>query len=255
MGKGDYKKEDNRSLSGHDVRDKLYGEFKSSDDVSADKDPGNERNVFDPHDKLFTDYSKKKEHEEQLELPIEDQAEMPIVLRAGAFMARSRKHMIVLLGIAPVLLLAFVAIFLLFYQSSVRVSKPGETESGSQKHIRDDGANIPLGGSSIFGRGDGGARDASALGKSTGMFFGHGRGRYTIQVFISNQKRHAEKLAADLRGQGYDANVEQTVSAKGSEMYKVYVGRFVSFEDAKKKLTEMKKKFGDSFIRKIQNAR
>ena len=60
-------------------------------------------------------------------------------------------------------------------------------------------------------------------------------GRYFIQVVATSQKQSAEKVAADLRKLGLPSYTE-IVRRRGSDLWRVRVGRFASQDDAKRAL-------------------
>ena len=60
-------------------------------------------------------------------------------------------------------------------------------------------------------------------------------GRYFIQVVATSKKESAEKVAADLRKLGLPSYTE-IVRRRGSDLWRVRVGRFASEEDAKRAL-------------------
>ena len=60
-------------------------------------------------------------------------------------------------------------------------------------------------------------------------------GRYFIQVVATSQKQSAEKVAADLRKLGFPSYTE-IVRRRGSDLWRVRVGRFASQDDAKRAL-------------------
>ena len=60
-------------------------------------------------------------------------------------------------------------------------------------------------------------------------------GRYFIQVVATSKKESAEKVAADLRKLGLPTYTE-IVRRRGSDLWRVRVGRFATEDDAKRAL-------------------
>ena len=80
---------------------------------------------------------------------------------------------------------------------------------------------------------------------------GAGSIHYTVQACIYDSQDNAGHLVKVLAGEGHEAYIHETMTTKGKKRYRVYVGQFEAFEDAKKTLEIILKRFSDSFIRKI----
>lgn len=66
-------------------------------------------------------------------------------------------------------------------------------------------------------------------------------GKFTIQVGAFSQKDKAEQMRQRVREVGYSAEIRE-VTQEGKTLYKVYLGRFASREDAEKVLPTVKNK-------------
>ena len=56
--------------------------------------------------------------------------------------------------------------------------------------------------------------------------------KYTVQICVSNDIGATDRLVADLKDGGYDAFYRKHTTRTGRELYFVYVGQFVTREEA-----------------------
>ena len=75
---------------------------------------------------------------------------------------------------------------------------------------------------------------ASTVSRSTG---------YSVQVAAYKRKAEADKLAATLRGRGYQARVDGEVAP-----FRVRIGRYATTKDAEDALRKIKSKHMDGFV-------
>ena len=219
------KREELRALSSDEIRKKLYGDF----DVKAPSQAKKDTRVFDPRSKIF---SESTGSEKKLSSA---QGLFNRWISRGLFI---QKRLKIVLGIAPVLFLALLSLFLLFRKSSDTVVQNGASvvlspaKQASQAVLPD-----ASGGLSGIPPGDVPPRAG----------FAH----YTIQACVYDSQENAGLLVKTLTGEGHEAYIHETMTSKGKKRYRVYVGRFGALEDAKRTLEIILKRFSDSFIRKI----
>ena len=218
------KREELRALSSDEIRKKLYGDF----DVKAPSQAKKDTRVFDPRSKIFSEStgSEKK-------LSSAQGLFNRWILR-GLFI---QKRLKIVLGIAPVLFLAFLSLFLLFRKSSDTVVQNGASvvlsaAKQAPQAVLPDASGGPFG------------TPGDTLPRA-------GFTHYTIQACVYDSQENAGLLVKTLTGEGHEAYIHETMTSKGKKRYRVYVGRFGALKDAKKTLEIILKTFSDSFIRKI----
>lgn len=218
------KREELRALSSDEIRKKLYGDF----DVKAPSQAKKDTRVFDPRSKIFSESagSEKKLSSAQ---GLFDRW----ILRGLLI----KKRLKIVLGIAPVLFLALLSLFLLFRKSSDTVVQNGASVVLSPAKQAPQAVPPP----------DASGAPSGALANTPGA----GSMHYTVQACIYDSQKNARFLVKALAGEGHEAYIHETMTTKGKKRYRVYVGQFEAFEDAKKTLEIILKIFSDSFIRKI----
>lgn len=117
-------------------------------------------------------------------------------------------------------------------KSAAAQKKTAKTETPKQTaKAKDTQKNAQAASKSVAKTNDKGATSAKAEAELRAVT----HGRYFIQVVATSKKESAEKVAADLRKLGLPSYTE-IVRRRGSDLWRVRVGRFASEEDAKRAL-------------------
>src|SRR3989338_5100027 len=161
------KKEEPRPFSRGEIWTKLYGEFHVPSPHEADSHK--KETVFNPRDKIFSE--RKGE-------PLQHIQHHPMAEKWRRVNYIFRRYFRRVLGFAPIFILAFLALFLLFRKSSdVSVLTTPKSQ------VLDVSKNKPQ----------------------------SGKASYTIQVCLYEREPQAAQLAKDLQTKGWDAYVYEAV--------------------------------------------
>lgn len=108
------------------------------------------------------------------------------------------------------------------------------TEPSAARSLKSDNP-VKAGAKSITTPEQKSAEAADAAKSASGPLRAVTNGRYFIQVVATSKKESAEKVAADLRKLGLPTYTE-IVRRRGSDLWRVRVGRFATEDDAKRAL-------------------